>query len=308
MRLNFKFVNLFGTAYKKGNLSFTSNGMGLFSPVGNQITLFDLARDEARTLKVDASFNICHVAVSPHLSFLIAFDENGNAYMLSLLAGTVISQFKLRYPATAVSFSPNGEFLAIAKGHSILVFHTPSLKRHYNQMEFYRMYYGASEDVKHLDWSSDSRFFIAGSDDTIARVYSVKPTRGLVIYSLTGHNGPIKGAYLTEDSLDAIVISADGHVVLWECDTGLSSISSSLALNATEIKDKKALYKLAKRHFYFTTKNVSIRDEVTVTAYHKKLKILITGFESGLLMIHMMPDFTIIDEVQLNLRYHSGGK
>jgi periodic tryptophan protein 2 len=44
MKFNFKFSNLLGTVYVKGNLVFTPDGDSILSPVGNRITLFDLKK------------------------------------------------------------------------------------------------------------------------------------------------------------------------------------------------------------------------------------------------------------------------
>ena len=42
MKTDFKFSNLLGTVYCKGNLLFSPDGTCLFSPVGNRVTVFNL--------------------------------------------------------------------------------------------------------------------------------------------------------------------------------------------------------------------------------------------------------------------------
>ncbi|KAL2919776.1 U3 snoRNP protein [Polyrhizophydium stewartii] len=44
MKLDFKFSNLCGTVYKKGNVLFTPDGNSLVSPVGNRVSVFDLVK------------------------------------------------------------------------------------------------------------------------------------------------------------------------------------------------------------------------------------------------------------------------
>jgi periodic tryptophan protein 2 len=39
--INFKFSNLLGTVFKKGNLKFMPNGDSIISPVDNRVTIFD---------------------------------------------------------------------------------------------------------------------------------------------------------------------------------------------------------------------------------------------------------------------------
>lgn len=42
MKTDFKFSNLLGTVYSKGNLLFSPDGTHLYSPVGNRVTVFNL--------------------------------------------------------------------------------------------------------------------------------------------------------------------------------------------------------------------------------------------------------------------------
>lgn len=42
MKTEFKFSNLLGTVYSRGNLLFDPEGTHLFSPVGNRVTVFNL--------------------------------------------------------------------------------------------------------------------------------------------------------------------------------------------------------------------------------------------------------------------------
>jgi len=44
MKVDYKFSNLCGTVYRKGNIVFSANGDRLYSPVGNRVTCFDLKR------------------------------------------------------------------------------------------------------------------------------------------------------------------------------------------------------------------------------------------------------------------------
>lgn len=43
-RIPSQFSNLCGAVYKRGNVEFTKDGNGVFSPVGNRISLFDLKK------------------------------------------------------------------------------------------------------------------------------------------------------------------------------------------------------------------------------------------------------------------------
>jgi len=51
MKTNFKFSNLLGTVYCRGNLLFSPDGTHLFSPVGNRVTVFNLVEYESHSFR-----------------------------------------------------------------------------------------------------------------------------------------------------------------------------------------------------------------------------------------------------------------
>lgn len=65
-------------------------------------------------------------------------------------------------------------------------------------------------------------------------------------------------------------------------------------LICTSINCKIFYYRL----HYFSSSDTKIQTPITITAFHKRLKLLATGFENGLMMLHILPDFTIISEVK----------
>jgi periodic tryptophan protein 2 len=50
MAANFQFANLCGSVYSRGNVTFTPDGDSLISPVGNRVTVFNLASSTSTTL------------------------------------------------------------------------------------------------------------------------------------------------------------------------------------------------------------------------------------------------------------------
>ncbi|TGZ66946.1 hypothetical protein CRM22_005055 [Opisthorchis felineus] len=294
MRLNFKFSNLFGTAYKCGNILFTSNGCGLLSPVGNQINVYDLQTDESTTLDVKSFFNIRHMALSPSVSMLVAVNDAGEASIISLISGSVVSVYPLKHPVTALSFSPDGKFLAIAKGHCVMLFFAPGCQRQFNHLELYRVYYGFLDDVTSIDWSTDSCVFLAGCSDNSCRVFSVHRLKKLVVYTLSGHRNPVVGGFFMHNSLDVITVSTDGELCVWDANYKLNEVE----FDDTATKGK-VLFRLNKRYRYASSAEGCLNALVTAVSFHKQLRMLITGFDSGHLMLHTIPDFNLISEVKL---------
>lgn len=63
----------------------------------------------------------------------------------------------------------------------------------------HRVYTGHFDDVNSITWSSDSRFFLTGSKDLVAKVFSLNPEEGFVPTSLAGHTSSIIGSYFSRD-------------------------------------------------------------------------------------------------------------
>ncbi|KAF6778372.1 hypothetical protein AHF37_01984 [Paragonimus kellicotti] len=307
MRLNFKFSNLFGTAYKSGNITFTLNGFGLLSPVGNQINVYDLKRDDSITLKVDSYFNlryIClsptfgmllavnevgevsilslvtgavisvyplrhpitaasfspdgkddsitlkvdsyfnlrYICLSPTFGMLLAVNEVGEVSILSLVTGAVISVYPLRHPITAASFSPDGKFIALAKGHCVMLFFVPGAQRQLNHLELYRVYYGFTDDVVSIDWSSDSRLFsdpintltVNSSGDWIGAgcevhgQLTVWEWRSQVCYlKAESHAGQMTSLAYSPDGLHLVTGGHDNKVKIWRISSGRTLVTFS---------------------------------------------------------------------------------
>ncbi|TNN21173.1 Periodic tryptophan protein 2 isoform 2 [Schistosoma japonicum] len=292
MRHNFKFKNLFGTAYKCGSIIFTDNGFGLLSPVGNQITVFDLKRDGVASLDISSFHDVRHLALSPLLPMLVAVNDVGDASLCSLSTGAVISVYPFKGVIFAVSFSPDGKFLAVGKGHNILLFYAPSQNRQFNHLKLYRIFYGFTDDIICIDWSSDSGFIIAGSVDSTSRLFSVYNIPKIFVCTLAGHKNPIMGAFILRNLVNILTVSS-GFICSWEAKVPLDQLRSIDDLTPT------SLFRISNRYRYADSADVQVTSPVSAVAFHKDLRLLATGFESGLLLLHTFPDFIIVSEVNM---------
>ncbi|KAI4242901.1 MAG: hypothetical protein L6R40_003774 [Gallowayella cf. fulva] len=77
MKTDFKFSNLLGTVYCKGNLVFTPDGNSLLSPVGNRVSIFNLVQNSSYTLPFAHRRNISHLALSPDGLILLSASDGG---------------------------------------------------------------------------------------------------------------------------------------------------------------------------------------------------------------------------------------
>ncbi|KAK2164936.1 hypothetical protein LSH36_57g02051 [Paralvinella palmiformis] len=331
MKFSYKFSNLLGTVYRKGNLSFTPDGNTVISPVGNRITLFDLKNNKSETLPIESHFNITAITISPDGNLLIAVNEDGEAMLISLISRTVLHSYHFHRPVNSISFSPDGKKFAVTKENTILVFHAPGCTKEYNPFVLYRTFYGFYDETVCIDWTNDSRAFLVGGKDMNTRVYGAERFKNLIINSLGGHTDSIVAAFFEHDSLDVYSLSRNGQLCIWECDTDLedlkpfitedeaeqeSSDSSSeedLSLSdaqkkqedearkAMEDTEGKISYKRLKKHNYKESRGEGApRALVTSAAFHKPTHILITGFEDGAFFLHEMPDFNLIHSLSIS--------
>ncbi|KAL3321168.1 U3 snoRNP protein [Cichlidogyrus casuarinus] len=263
----------------------------LISPVGNQLTAFDLQRDESWIIHMNSDFDLRHNAVSPCGNILVSINEFGQTKVISLVTGVPLSVHNFRHALNYVCFSPNGQFFAIANGNYVQVFRAPKLKRQFSAFELYHVYIGASADVTKIDWTSDGEAFIASSKDCSAKIYSLKRCDRLKIFTLTGHNSAVMGAYFFENSLDNFCISEDGKVSLFRANAYLPDLHN--------VGDKVDFRFQQKWHYTLSDSEQKIGSKVSASDFSKPLNILVTGFEDGLVLVHMMPHFQVLSECQL---------
>ncbi len=86
------------------------------------------------------------------------------------------------------------------------VWHTPSTP-HVNSGEgleyapfvLHRVYAGHHDTIRHLEWSSDSRFFLSAAKDFTARIWSLSAEQDFVPTTLSGHRESLLGAWFTSN-------------------------------------------------------------------------------------------------------------
>ncbi|KAL7048748.1 hypothetical protein ACKWTF_003476 [Chironomus riparius] len=218
MKFAYKFNNLLGTVYRKGNLVFSSDGNSVISPVGNRLTIFDLKNNKTSTLAVQSNYNFTALDVSPNGCLIVASNENGETFMVSTLSQTVIHTYKFHREPSFIKFSPDGKLFGICIEECVYIFRTPGIiTGQFNSFIIDRIFKDSHGEKTYIDWSFDSRFLIVGSKDNCAKVYSVKLLEDFNSVILSSHSDSIIGCFFEENSLNAIVVSRNGQMTRWEC-------------------------------------------------------------------------------------------
>ncbi|CAH0559225.1 unnamed protein product [Brassicogethes aeneus] len=342
MKFAYKFSNLLGTVYRKGDLIFTPDGNSVISTVGNRITIFDLKNHKSNTLPVESRFNYNALDLSPNGCTLIAINEEGEAHMISLISQTIIHKYRFKRKVRVVKFSPDGKHFAVCKESNVFVFKAPGpFSGDYNSFIMERVFHGAYDETTCLDWSFDSKILAVGSKDMATKLYPLEKWANFRICSLGSHTDRIVSCFFEEGTYDITTISRNGQTCLWECsinpkdlvpldkippkkkqktddDEGEDDIDTTKSLERTEeevtnalkeleVSDEsnnetnKLFYKRLARHYLGDEPRKDDKNAVlTSAAYHRKSKILVTGFSSGAFFIHELPDMNLIHSLSIS--------
>ncbi|KAL2760510.1 hypothetical protein ACRALDRAFT_1025529 [Sodiomyces alcalophilus JCM 7366] len=297
MKTDFKFSNLLGTVYCQGNLLFNPDGTHLFSPVGNRVTVFDLVNNKSHTLPFAHRKNIARLGLTPRGNLLLSIDEDGHAILTNVLRRIAIYHFSFRGKVTALAFSPSGRHFAVGIGRKIEVWHVPSTPdtnpdgvldfapfvRHHTHTQHF-------DDVRHLEWSSDSRFFLSASKDLTARIWSLHPEEGFVPTVLAGHKQGVVGAWFSADQETIYTVSKDGAVFDWKYVAKVGDDNEMVDADEADMR-----WRIVNRH-YFLQNNASVK----CAAFHPESNLLVAGFSNGLFGLYELPDFNMIHTLNIS--------
>ncbi|KAI4500100.1 hypothetical protein M0802_004970 [Mischocyttarus mexicanus] len=219
MKFAYKFSNLLGTVYHKGNVIFSLDGSSVISPVGNKISIFDLKNNKSTTLPIESDYNYTALDLSPNGCLLIAINEVGDAHIISMISKMVIHKYRFKHRIRCVKFSPDGKYFAVCKGSNVFIFNAPGLQSgEFNPFVMKRIFRGAVNSTTCLDWSFDSNLLAVGSKDSSTKLYSLQKWANFKSISLGCHSEPIVQCFFEKDSYDIITVSKNGQVCFWQCN------------------------------------------------------------------------------------------
>lgn len=202
---------------------------------------------------------------------------------------------------TALSFSPSGRYFAVGLRRKLEVWHVPSTPDAHpeGELEFapfvkHHTHTGHYDDVHHIEWSSDSRFFISASKDLTARIWSLTPEEGFVPTVLSGHRQAVVGAYFSKDQETIYTVSKDGAVFDWQY-VGPKRDDDDDDERMDEDDQDKLRWRIVNKH-YFMQNNAHLK----CAAFHAESNLLVAGFANGIFGLYEMPDFNQIHTLSIS--------
>jgi periodic tryptophan protein 2 len=299
MKTDFKFANLCGTVYKKGNLIFTPDGNSLISPVGNRVTVFDLVSSKSYTLPFENRKDIARIAISPNGYILITVDVDGRALVINLEKRVLLHRHSFKEPVFDLQYSPDSRYIAVTHGNQVQVWQSPGFSLDFQPFVLFKTFTGHYDLVTNISWSPDSRYFLTSSKDMTARLFPLDRT-DFAGACLTGHNDSVIGAWFNQDSSAIYSVSKDGALYEWlrfgqewsELPDGVSQLPRKKKKGEDQ-KPPILKFRSSKRH-YFNQNNAKV-----VTAdFHPRTGLLSVGFDSGIFGIWELPDFVNVQTLR----------
>ena len=144
------------------------------------------------------------------------FPTDGYALLINLKRRIVLHRFNFKAPVLDLRFSPDDAFLAVTHKHKLAVWRsTGGTMRSTAPLQQHRVYTGHYDDVTCVDWAPNGQYFVTGSRDQTARIYSTYPVQGFIPVTLGGHRDVVTGVFFVEDDV-IFSTSADAAVYRWE--------------------------------------------------------------------------------------------
>ena len=253
--------------------------------------------NKSYTLPFSHRKNIARLGLTPQGNLLLSVDEDGQAILTSVHRRVVLYHFSFRSTVTALSFSPSGRHFVVGLGRKLEVWHVPSTpdSNAEGDLEFapfvrHHTHTAHFDTVRHIEWSSDSRFFLTASKDLTARIWSLNPEAGFTPTVLSGHRQGVVGAWFSKDQETIYTVSKDGAVFNWQYTTKPGQDDEM-----RDDDDSDMQWRIVERHF-FMQNSATLR----CADFHAESNLLVAGFSNGLFGLYEMPDFNMIHTLSIS--------
>ncbi|KAI6782884.1 Periodic tryptophan protein-like protein [Emericellopsis cladophorae] len=223
-------------------------------------------------------------------------------FKFSNLLGTVYCQGNLL-------FSPDGTHLFSPVGNRVSVFNlvetevwqvpsTPDANSE-GELEFapfvrHHSHMGHFDDVRYIEWSTDSRFFLTASKDLTTRIWSLDAEEGFQPTVLSGHKQAVVGAWFSEDQETIYTVSKDGAVFTWKYVKPKNRIEDD-RMDEDDDEDADMRWRIVERH-YFMQGSAHVR----CASFHSASNLLVAGYSDGIFALYEMPDFNNIHKLSIS--------
>ncbi|GAM19013.1 hypothetical protein SAMD00019534_021880 [Acytostelium subglobosum LB1] len=316
MKFGYRFSNLLGTVYSRGNLLFTPDGNNVISPVGNRITVFDLVNHTSITLPVQTRRDINIMALSPNGRILLASDEEGQMIIVNMQMHVQLGTYKFKHTPATMEFSPNGQMIAIGVDNRVFIYKSPLAEKSLNPM-VRLSHFQHAQNIASLDWADDSKkllitckggvIFIREANARRSHMFQVHGSEsihtffgnseGTVVHSVT-RKGLLQWKFYTDEELlrGGLIEpkTEDGNEVSVTTQSGNVSVATAKKENATTGRWR---YEGLKQF------DSGMGYKVKCARYHKRAQLLVVGYNNGQFTLYRMPDNQEL--YKLNISSHS---
>lgn len=193
-----------------------------------------------------------------------------------------------------MAFSPNGKHFIVGLGRKIQAWKTPSTPSGdaNGELEFapfilHREYGGHFDEVRHLSWSGDSRFFLSSSKDLTSRIWSLDPEDGFDPTTLSGHRQQVRNAWFSASQEAIYTISEDGALFRWEF---VPKQQDDQEESADPVDER---WRIVERNYFM--QNAKLK----CATFHPQTGLLTACFDNGLFSLYELPSFSNIHSLSL---------
>lgn len=259
--------------------------------------MFNLTKNTSYTLPFAHRKNITHLDLTCNGQLLLTIDEDGRAILTLFPRRISIYHFSFKGPVSALAFSPSGKHFVVGVGKRIQAWQTPRTPGTdaAGELEFapfvlHRDYGGHSDQVRHLSWSGDSRFFVSSSSDLTARLWSLDPEEGFEPTVLSGHRQQVRAAWFSASQELIYTVSEDGALFRWEF---ISRAARRGEDEDVADPDDDERWRIVKKDFFM--QNAKLK----CAAFNPSTNLLTVCFGSGLFSIYELPSFSNIHSLSM---------
>lgn len=258
--------------------------------------MFNLTKNTSYTLPFAHRRNITHIDLTSNGNLLLTIDEDGRAILTIFPRRTSIYHFSFKGKVSALKFSNDGRFFVVGLGRKIQAWKTPRVpgsddgELDFAPFVLHREYGGHFDDVRHLSWSGDSRFFLSSSKDSTARIWSLDPEDDFEPTVLSGHRQQVRAAWFSANQELIYTVSEDGALFRWEYVTRAQQQSIDPEDADPEDVEK---WRTVRRDYFMQSAKLKC------ASFHPASNLLTVCFNNGLFSLYELPDFTNIHTLSM---------